>query len=73
VSLIQICGDPCFGIWPSWRTLRTTDYSYHSRTFRTIAEQWRDHETRRRSRQAIDSPYGLMNRRHLIDRWTDGR
>ena len=56
----------------SWilRTLRTMDYSYHSRTFRTIAEQWREHETRRRWRQAIDSPYGLMK---ASDRRTDGR
>jgi len=51
------------------RTLRTTDFSYHSRTFRTIAEQWREHETRRRW-QAIDSPYGLVK---ASDRQTDGR
>ena len=52
-----------------FRTLRTTDYSYHSRTFRTIAEQWREHETRRLWRHAIDSPYGLAK---ASDRQTNG-
>ena len=53
-----------------FRTLRTTDFSYHPWTFHTIAEQWREHETRRCWRQAIESPYGLMK---ASDRETDGR
>ena len=39
------------------------------------AEQWREHETRRRWRQAIDSPYGLAKAADVLQvySWTDGR